>query len=141
MMTYQAVRDGYPLRAAAMYGAFTDLGTFLDSSPQAKALAPKIWPDYESKKEEIHRRRSAMAWAEKLGVPILIMHGGNDTSVSPAQALALASKLQSLGKRYELIIRAGSNHVLTDWRIERDQHAMDWFRRHSSGAPVAEPIR
>lgn len=58
------------------------------------------------------------------------MHGGNDASVSPSQALALASKLQSLGKAYELVIRSGSNHVLTDWRVGRDRHAIEWFRRH-----------
>ena len=60
------------------------------------------------------------------------MHGGADKSVSPAQALALASKLESLGKPYELLIRAGSNHVMTDWRAERDRHAIDWFRRHAT---------
>lgn len=63
MMTFQAIRDGYPARAAAVYGAFTDLGTYLDATPQAKALAPKIWPDYAARKDEIHRRRSALSWA------------------------------------------------------------------------------
>ena len=65
------------------------------------------------------------------------MHGGGDQDVSPAQALALAAKRQSLGKTHELVIRAGSNHVLTDWRVERDQHAIEWFRRHANRAVAA----
>lgn len=132
MMTFQAIRDEFPIRAAAVYGAFTDLGSFLESTPQARAMATSIWPDYAARKDEIHQRRSAVAWADKMEVPLLIMHGGADKSVSPAQALALASKLESLGKPYELLIRAGSNHVMTDWRAERDRHAIDWFRRHAT---------
>lgn len=45
-------------------------------------------------------------------------------------ALGLATRLQALGEPYELIIRSGANHVLTEWREERDQHAIEWFRRH-----------
>lgn len=33
MMTFQAIRDEFPIRAAAVYGAFTDLGSFLESTP------------------------------------------------------------------------------------------------------------
>jgi dipeptidyl aminopeptidase/acylaminoacyl peptidase len=132
MMTFQAIREKFPIRAAAVYGAFTDLGAFLESTPQARAMANSIWPDYAERKDAIHERRSAVAWAEKMDVPLLIMHGGADKSVSPSQSLTLASKLESLGKPYELIIRAGSNHVLADWRAERDRHVIDWFRRHAA---------
>jgi dipeptidyl aminopeptidase/acylaminoacyl peptidase len=132
MMTFQAIREKFPIRAAAVYGAFTDLGAFLESTPQARAMANSIWPDYAARQDAIHERRSAVAWAEKLDVPLLIMHGGADESVSPSQSIALAAKLESLGKPYELLIRAGSNHVMTDWRAERDRQAIAWFRRHAA---------
>ena len=135
MMTYQAIRDGYPLQAAAVFGAFTDLHALLDSSAQSRAAAPRIWPDYASNAAAIEQRRSAVLWPEKMNTPVLIMHGGSDREVPPSQPLALALRLEQLGKEYELIIHAGGNHVLTGWWRERDAQAIDWFRRHMSLAP------
>ena len=66
----------------------------------------------------------------QITVPILIMHGGNDQGVPPGQSLALAQRLADRHADYELIIRAGANHVMTQWRRERDAAAVDWFRRH-----------
>jgi dipeptidyl aminopeptidase/acylaminoacyl peptidase len=58
------------------------------------------------------------------------MHGGADREVSPSHALALATKLQALGKPYQLIVRAGANHTLSGWVAQRDAQAIDWFRQH-----------
>lgn len=135
MMTYQAIRDGYPLRAAAVYGAFTDLRALLESSAESRAAAPSIWPDFASNAEAISERRSALRWPEQLSTPLLIMHGGDDRTVSPSQSLALAARLEQLGKPYELVIRAGDNHVLSNWRVQRDAHAIDWFLRRVTSAP------
>jgi hypothetical protein len=38
--------------------------------------------------------------------------------------------VQEYGKTYELIVRSGTNHIMTEWRIERDAQAIDWFKRH-----------
>jgi dipeptidyl aminopeptidase/acylaminoacyl peptidase len=130
MMVFQASRDRFSARAAAVFGAFTDLESFFREQPRAAEMAPKIWPGYEKDGAAIRERRSAIRWAEKLDVPLLILHGGRDESVSPTHALALASRLQVLGKPYELVIRSGANHVLTEWREERDRHAVEWFRKH-----------
>jgi dipeptidyl aminopeptidase/acylaminoacyl peptidase len=130
MMTYQAIRERYSMRAAAVYGGFTDLAPLAAPGGKFEKAALMIWPDYEQRKDEIIKRRSAIQWPEQFSVPVLIMHGGSDTDVPPSQSLALAAKLQQLGKPYELIIRSGANHVLTEWRAGRDAHAIDWFRRH-----------
>lgn len=129
-MVFQASRDRFPARAAAVFGAFTDLEAFFREQPRAAEMAPKIWPRYEKDGAAIRERRSAIRWAEKLDVPLLILHSGRDESVSPTHALALATRLQALGKPYELVIRSGANHVLTEWREERDRHAVEWFRKH-----------
>ena len=130
MMTYQAVREQYPMRAAAVYGGFTRLADLTAPGARFAGAAAMIWPDYADRKAEIDRRRSAGDWPEQFGVPILIMHGGSDNDVAPSHALELAAKLQKLGKTYELVVRSGANHVLTQWRKERDAHAIEWFRRH-----------
>jgi dipeptidyl aminopeptidase/acylaminoacyl peptidase len=130
MMTYQAMREQYPMRAAAVYGGFTRIGELTKAGGRFEKVTTTIWPDYAEKKAEIDRRRSAIEWADKFSVPVLIMHGGADNDVAPSHSLVLAATLQDLGKTYELIIRSGANHVLTQWRNERDAHAIAWFRQH-----------
>lgn len=129
MMTYQAIRDAIPVNAAAVFGAFTDL-EIMNQSPRVRQLIPQIWPDYERQKESIIHRRSVKYWPEKLSVPILIMNGGADRQVDASQPLSLALQLQALKKEYALIIFAGGNHVLTADRLDRDDRAIRWFRRH-----------
>ena len=129
-MTFMAARDGFPMRAAATFGAFTDFGDLLAKTPPLAAVARNIWPDYDAKKQAIDTARSAVAWPEKINTPLLLIHGGADEGLSPEQTLRLALLLQQHGKKYELIIRAGSKHVMSDWRSERDARVVEWFRRH-----------
>lgn len=130
MMTLQALRDGFPARAAAVVGTFTDLEQLLKEDPKAAAFSRQLWPDYEANHLAIAERRSAVRWADRITAPLLIMHGGDDTSVSPTHALQLAAALQRHGKPYELVIAAGAKHVLQPFEAERDERAVRWFRRH-----------
>jgi dipeptidyl aminopeptidase/acylaminoacyl peptidase len=130
MMVLQALRDGFPARAAAIVGVFTDLEQYLKEDPKAAALGPKIFPDYETNRAALIERRSAVLWADRITAPLLIMHGGDDTSVNPAHALQLATALQRSNKRYELVIIAGARHVLDPFEAERDERAIRWFRRY-----------
>lgn len=139
MMTYQAIRERYPMRAAAVYGAFSDLAELARPGGKFEKAAHAIWPDYEERSGEIARRRSALQWAERFEMPVLIMHGGADGDVPPGQALALAARLDQLGKNYELLIRAGGRHTLSDWRTERDARAVEWFRRHMQSPAAGQP--
>jgi dipeptidyl aminopeptidase/acylaminoacyl peptidase len=130
MMVLQALRDGFGARAAAIVGTFTDLEQYTKEDPKAAAMGPQLFPDYESNRAAIIERRSAVRWADRIIAPLLIMHGGADTSVSPAHALQLAAALQRSGKSYELAIVAGARHVLDPFEAERDERAIRWFRRH-----------
>jgi dipeptidyl aminopeptidase/acylaminoacyl peptidase len=130
MMTYQAIRDGFPANAAAVFGAFTDL-EIMNRSPYVQKVIPQIWPDYEQHKEAIIRRRSAKYWPEKLNVPLLIMNGTADQQVDPAQPLALAMQLQTLHKPYALILYNEGNHLLTAYRDDRDRQVVAWFQKHT----------
>ena len=86
--------------------------------------------NYEAKKEEIFRTRSAINWVDKFNVPTLIMHGGNDASVNPNQSLRFAQKLLEAKKVYELVIYAEDNHVLSANKINRDEKTVKWFKKH-----------
>ena len=66
MMVYQALRDRFPAKAAAVWGAFTDLGPVIaPGSPQAK-FNRLIFPDFDETNREaidaIIERRSAIRW-------------------------------------------------------------------------------
>ena len=104
----------------------------IDSHPKqySPAVLKQIWPDYEERKDEIFKARSAVFWAEHLNVPLLIMHGGADRSVNPEQSLNLAQRLQKLGRVYELVVYAEDNHILSNNKEDRDRRAVGWFKRH-----------
>lgn len=137
MMTYQAVRRDFPLKAAAVFGAFTDLDALIKYRPQIyrPETLKQIWPDFDARKDEIVRARSAVYWPETLDTPLLIMHGGADWSVNPSQSLTIAQKLQDLGKKYELVIYAEDGHILSRNQEDRDRRAIGWFKRHLRPGP------
>jgi dipeptidyl aminopeptidase/acylaminoacyl peptidase len=130
MMVFQALKRGFPARAAATFGAFTDLELMLAGNPQAPAQAQMIWPDFATRRAEYAETRSAVRWAEALQAPLLLMHGGADRSVSAQHALALAERLQALGRPYALHVFARDGHALRASADERDRMAARWFREH-----------
>jgi dipeptidyl aminopeptidase/acylaminoacyl peptidase len=131
MMTLQAIRENFPLKAAAIVGAFTDLALFIKDTPGMESVSKQIWSDYQENKEKILKRRSAIHWAEKINTPLLIMNGNKDPQVKPQHSFYLAEKLQTLGKKYQLIIYEGGNHILSGMLTEeRDRQIISWFKRH-----------
>ena len=46
IMTLMAVRDGFPARAVAVWGAITDLAAYAQKDPGVRELGAKIWPGY-----------------------------------------------------------------------------------------------
>lgn len=130
MMTFQAMRDGFPVRAAATIGAFTDLETYFKDDPKAEALSTQIWPEFQANRDAIFERRSVLRWVERIDVPLLIMHGGDDTAVKPDHSQRLAAALQQRGKRFELAILPGAKHTGAPFEADRDRRAVDWFRQH-----------
>jgi dipeptidyl aminopeptidase/acylaminoacyl peptidase len=132
MMTYQAIKRDFPINAAAVFGAFTNMEALIRFRPEVyqPATLRQLWPDFDVRKDEIIKSRSAIFWAETLDVPLLIMHGGADWSVNPGQSLALSQTLQDLGKTYELIIYAEDGHILSRNQEDRDRRAIAWFKRY-----------
>lgn len=132
MQASLAIKKGIPINAVAVSGALTDLPAAAKERP---ATAGRGWsrviPGYAEKTEEVLRERSAVYFADKINVPVLILQGGADwRSNAGSQALGLANKLQSLGKTYELHIYAGDDHPLSMNRLERERKIVEWFKRY-----------
>jgi acylaminoacyl-peptidase len=126
-MVYMALRDGFPAKAAAVWGAFTDLEPLVASGPLAKAGAA-IWPQYENDRETLYRTRSAMRFADRLTTPILIMHGGADDDIPISQSQRMDAELTRLGARHKFIVFEGEKHVIGGRGAERDAATIAWFQ-------------
>jgi dipeptidyl aminopeptidase/acylaminoacyl peptidase len=131
MMTYLALKQNVPVNAAAVLSGVTDLpGNAQDHPELVSTIYQELIPDFEKRRDEAMRERSAVQWPEKISVPLLIMHGTADRSIGAGRTLAFAQKLQDLGKNYELIIYAGGDHGLTLDRADTERRVLEWFRRH-----------
>lgn len=131
MMTYLALKAGVPVNAAAVMSGVTDLfGNAKDHPELVTTIYQELIPAFDKRRDEAMRERSAVSWAEKINVPLLIMHGTADMSIGAGRTLGLAQRLQELGKPYELIIYAGDGHGLPLNRMDSDRRVIEWFRKH-----------
>lgn len=142
VMTLQAIKRGAPIRAAVIVGGPTDY-LALANDPGFLEFARNAFPDFERRKEDHLRSRSAVLWADQLNVPLLILQGGADPGVRPSQAMALAQKMDDAGKLYELIIYAKDDHPISINAEDRLRRTVDWFknvRRISISQPLARTL-
>ncbi len=141
MMAFRALGAGLPVRAAATWGAPTDLRLLARARPDMeRQVFRELIPGYVQDPEGTLALRSAICWPERLGAPLLLIHGGADRRVPVAQTEALAASLQRLGRPCETLIFEGDDHALSRHRDEALQRIVEWFRSHlgnqdSEGSP------
>jgi dipeptidyl aminopeptidase/acylaminoacyl peptidase len=128
MMTYLAIKEGAPIKAAAVVGGVSDLIQWEIDRPAVgeKILKPLIKPA----SVENYKKRSAFYWPEKINVPVLIIHGERDLNVSPNQAENFAIKLEKAGKIHKLAIFQRDDQWVSIHRKERNHLIFDWFRKY-----------
>lgn len=129
MMVYQALRDGFPARAAAVWGAFTDLAMLLAPGTRESAVAPQLWPDLDTNRAAIIERRSAIRWADRINTPVLIMHGTADEDMSIEHSRRMDAELTRLGKEHRYREFPGEQHRIGGRGTERDAETLAWFGR------------
>ncbi|HVG34079.1 MAG TPA: prolyl oligopeptidase family serine peptidase [Pyrinomonadaceae bacterium] len=138
VMTLQAVKRGAPLRAAVIVGGPTDY-LALANDQGFLEFARNAFPDFEKRKDEHLRSRSAVLWADQLNVPLLILQGAADPGLRPTQAMALAQKMDEAGKLYELIIYAKDDHPISINAEDRLRRTIDWFK-NTRRISIAQPL-
>ena len=77
---------------------------------------------------EEYARRSAVCWADKILVPLIICQGTNDWRVIPEQAYKMDKALSEAGKEHKLIIYEGADHSLKGTTYIAD--VLAWFDEH-----------
>ena len=86
---------------------------------------------------ESYDRTSAVVNADKLTVPLLLIHGLTDDNVYAVHSLALTEALFKAGKRFDFVALAGT-HMVADPASDAAlmTRQIDFFRAHL-GLPVA----
>lgn len=134
MMTFLALSRGAVVNAAAVVGGLYDLeGAMEPTKQRAPGIANRVMkliPDYASRGAAALGERSVMNWPEKITVPLLMIHGGEDEEVPVSQPLAFAAKLSGLRQTYELVVYANEIHEAANNRRDRDSRIVAWFRRY-----------
>jgi len=130
MMAYVAIRNGMRVNAAVVQAGPTRLAQQERLRPGMEAeVYAQVVPGWPKTRAAFYRDRSAIYWADRLTVPLLIVHGTKDWRVDPGDALAITSKLLAAGQRVELVMYEGDDHYLIDHRDDFDRRMFAWFAK------------
>lgn len=132
MMAYLALKAGAQVNAVVALNALADLPSEARRRPE---LAEGPWgaliPDFATRRDEVMRARSAVAFIDQIDTPpILLLHGTADWRAHPDNSVEIARKLQARGRPYALHIFEGDAHGLPGNARERDRLVIEWFRRY-----------
>jgi dipeptidyl aminopeptidase/acylaminoacyl peptidase len=134
MMTYLAIKEGVPIKAAAVVGGLSNLLQFFEGKGKDKmkyVIRELVGPDIEE-----YRKRSANDWPERINVPVLILHGEKDRVVDVTQAKKLGERMKASEKPHELVIFPNGDHGLNNLRSQRDRIILEWFERYLKTEPI-----
>ena len=129
MMSFLALKQGFPAKALAVVGAVYDLEAFERRAPKVVAAALAGVPDAK-RGVALLRERSVMNWPDQVTAPLLIIHGTKDEEVPIGEALTFAGKLSQLRKPYDLVVYADDIHEAANNRQDRDAKIAAWFKQH-----------
>jgi dipeptidyl aminopeptidase/acylaminoacyl peptidase len=87
MMTYLALKEQPPIKAAGVVAGVTDLCALVKARPEMQThVFEKLIPNINKKRDKEYIKRSAIYWLEKINVPLLIVHGKQDEQVDISHA-------------------------------------------------------
>ena len=86
-------------------------------------------------RKDIYVGHSPLFMAERIGKPLLLLHGENDNNVPPGESYQMFAALKLLGKEVALVTFPGQYHfILTPaQRVRWLQTIMAWFDRWLKG--------
>lgn len=85
MMTYLALKNNFPVNAAAVSAGPTDLAPLGRLRPEMARNYSEMIPDYGNDPNGTMKQRSVIEWPEKINTPLLLLHGTSDWRVPTEQ--------------------------------------------------------
>ena len=129
MMTLLALKKNHNFKCAVLSGAISNLKQNVIDNPTLKKYYQEIIGsnNFDAELE----KRSAINFTDELAnTPYLIMHGGNDETISVLQSIELAKKFSGLNYKYRLVIFEEGDHFLKKYRNEVDNLRKTWFEKY-----------
>ena len=129
-MTSWTVTQTSRYKAAVEGAGITDWGPFLWTSDIQQIDYDDRWTDEDP---QAFRKFSAVAFANKVTTPLLILHGEADQRVPTFQGIEFFQILAARGKTVRLVTYPGSPHFPTLWeqRLNVFQEIADWLHRYN----------
>jgi dipeptidyl aminopeptidase/acylaminoacyl peptidase len=131
MTTWLAAHHGDRFRAAISERALTAIDSFTGTSDIGCRFAADLYgPDPGQR-----QRQSPLEYADRIGIPMLIIHSEQDWRCPVEQAQRLFVALRLNGVPAELLLFPGEGHELSrsglpSHRVARFEAILDWWRRH-----------
>jgi dipeptidyl aminopeptidase/acylaminoacyl peptidase len=129
-MTSWTVTQTQRYRAAIEGAGITDWAPFLFTSDIAQFDYDARWPERDP---EAFRKFSAVAFADQVTTPLLILHGEADQRVPTFQGTEFFQLLSALHKTVRMVTYPGSPHfpVLWEQRLNVMQELTDWLKKYN----------
>ena len=122
-------------RCAVSYAGIGDVARMVDDDASATNYDPIM---VRNLKEEIGIGRdlkavSPMRFVDKVSVPVLLIHGTNDTVVPFSQSSRMADALRQAGKTVDLVTLPSEDHWLSrsETRLAMLQATVDFVVKHN----------
>lgn len=126
-MTYLALSKVKWIKAVVTVGGMTNLARTEKLRPKMGEHFKKIFGENLKEKS----KRSAILWVDRFykKSPLLIMHGGSDSRISPLDSIELAQKLLEFHIPHRFVLFEGASHDLNEHRDESIKMTVSWFDR------------
>jgi len=131
-----ATLDTGVYRCAAAVSAPADLRRFVDWSRERKGAASfRYWTRFMGAEgdRKVLADISPASHADRVAIPVMLLHGRDDTVVPIEQSQIMADAMRRAGKPVEFVIQAGEDHWLSrgDTRLEMLTATMGFVEKHN----------
>jgi dipeptidyl aminopeptidase/acylaminoacyl peptidase len=130
MTTWLAAHEGHRFKAAVSERAVNAIDSFEGSSDIGWFFADNLY----GTDPEARRRQSPLTHADRIDVPLLIIHSEQDWRCPLEQAQRLYVSLKRRGAAVEMLVFPGEGHELSrsgrlSHRMARFEAILEWFSR------------
>jgi dipeptidyl aminopeptidase/acylaminoacyl peptidase len=132
-----ATLDRGVYRCAASVAGPSDLRRMvIFSRGQSGVSAQRYWTRFMGAKnlnDPVLAELSPVEYAEKVDIPVLLVHGRDDTVVPADQSQRMADALKRAGKPVELVLMKGEDHWLTrgETRMQMLQSVVSFLEKNN----------
>jgi dipeptidyl aminopeptidase/acylaminoacyl peptidase len=126
MMTLLTLRKNKNFKCSVLVGAISNLKQIAESNTETAEFYKSLIR--EKNFEHELEKRSAINFVHELpNIPYLIIHGGDDKTVSSQQSIELSKRFSELNIHHKLVIKEGGDHYLKKHRKQVDEMKREWY--------------